>query len=80
MSQTAGYSLSALGPIGAGALHQWTGSWTPVIALLVTGTALQGLAALKAGAAQTIESPPAKKYAPAKACPAGTSNAASNVT
>jgi CP family cyanate transporter-like MFS transporter len=49
MSQTAGYALSAAGPVGVGAVYQATGSWTPVLVILLVGIGLQCLAGLKAG-------------------------------
>jgi CP family cyanate transporter-like MFS transporter len=48
MSQTAGYALSAAGPAGIGAVYQGTGSWTPVLAILLVAIAFQGVVGLKA--------------------------------
>lgn len=44
--QSFGYTLATLGPLGAGALRQVTGSWTLVLALLITGAVLQGIIGL----------------------------------
>lgn len=43
MSQAVGYLIAALGPVGGGALHQLTGSWTAVLVVLL---ALAGVAAV----------------------------------
>ena len=39
--QSIGYTVATLGPLGAGALHQAVGSWTPVLALLIVGALAQ---------------------------------------
>ncbi|MFF8816802.1 MFS transporter [Leucobacter sp. NPDC015123] len=39
--QSIGYTVATLGPLGAGALHQATQSWTPVLVLLIVGAAAQ---------------------------------------
>lgn len=57
MSQTAGYTLSALGPVGAGALRDLTGSWDVVIWVFLTLLALQAVAGVIAGANRTISEP-----------------------
>jgi CP family cyanate transporter-like MFS transporter len=49
LSQTAGYSLSALGPVGAGALHDIVGSWKPILAILIGLVSIQFVAGLFAG-------------------------------
>lgn len=42
MAQSVGYSVAALGPLGTGLLHSWTGSWSSV-GLLYTGVTIVGL-------------------------------------
>lgn len=49
MSQTAGYAMAALGPVGAGALYDLTHSWTPLLVALIALIVFQGLAGLIAG-------------------------------
>ncbi len=49
MAQLVGYVVAALGPIGVGALHDATGSWTPALVVLVALTLPELLAALGAG-------------------------------
>lgn len=44
--QSAGYSFATLGPLGAGALHQSTGSWSIVLVALGCCAALQGVLGL----------------------------------
>ena len=39
--QSIGYTVATLGPLGAGALHQAAGSWTPVLGALIVGAAAQ---------------------------------------
>lgn len=39
--QSIGYTVATLGPLGAGALHQATGAWTPVLVLLIVGALAQ---------------------------------------
>lgn len=41
--QSTGYTVATLGPLGAGALRQATGSWTPVLVLLIVIALAQGL-------------------------------------
>ncbi|MEC3956379.1 MFS transporter [Nocardia sp. CDC153] len=57
LTQTVGYSLSAVGPVGAGALHDLTGSWGPVLAVLAVCIVIQGVAGAYAGRGVFIESP-----------------------
>ncbi len=49
MSQSAGYALSALGPVGAGLLHSLTGSWPTVMMVLVGLIAVQAICGLFVG-------------------------------
>ncbi|GAA1323992.1 MFS transporter [Leucobacter albus] len=44
--QSIGYTVATLGPLGAGALHQAVGSWTPVLVLLAVGAAVQATVGL----------------------------------
>ncbi len=46
LAQSAGYSLATLGPLGAGALHQWTGDWSLILAALIVLVMLQGAVGL----------------------------------
>ncbi|MFK4789632.1 MFS transporter [Microbacterium sp. ZW T5_56] len=39
--QSVGYTLATVGPLGAGAIHQATGSWTPVLGILAGGALVQ---------------------------------------
>ena len=39
--QSIGYTVATLGPLGAGALQQATGSWTPVLLMLIVGATAQ---------------------------------------
>lgn len=57
MSQTAGYCLSALGPVGAGALRDLTGSWEPVIWIFLGLLALQAVAGFFAGRDRSVDEP-----------------------
>ncbi|MVU82408.1 MFS transporter [Nocardia sp. ET3-3] len=57
VTQTVGYSLSAVGPVGAGALHDLSGSWGPVLAVLAVFIVVQGVAGAYAGRSVFIESP-----------------------
>lgn len=59
MSQTAGYTLSAVGPVGAGALRELTGSWEPVIWVFLALLVLQGLAGILAGSDRKVDAAPA---------------------
>jgi CP family cyanate transporter-like MFS transporter len=55
MSQSVGYCFAALGPFGAGAVHDWSGGWGGV-AVLFTGAALVTLTVgWRAGAPGTID-------------------------
>lgn len=49
MSQSIGYLLAALGPVGVGAVHDVTGSWTIAMGVLSLVLIPQALAALVAG-------------------------------
>ncbi|MGP6174319.1 CynX/NimT family MFS transporter [Corynebacterium sp. A21] len=49
MSQTAGYTMSALGPVGAGALRDLTGGWDVVIWVIIGIVAVQAVAGVFAG-------------------------------
>jgi MFS transporter, CP family, cyanate transporter len=48
-AQGIGYALATLGPIGAGALLEWTGAWQAVIVLAIVAALVQAFAALLAG-------------------------------
>ncbi|GAA1252135.1 CynX/NimT family MFS transporter [Kitasatospora nipponensis] len=54
MSQAVGYLIAALGPVGGGALHQLTGSWTPVLVLLLLLAGAAALAGWGAGRNRTL--------------------------
>ncbi|WP_197420087.1 MFS transporter [Mycobacterium sp. NAZ190054] len=41
MANSGGYLLAATGPFTAGLLHEWTGSWTSALVLLVVASAVQ---------------------------------------
>jgi len=41
MANSGGYLLAAVGPFLAGLMHEWTGSWSPALILLVAASALQ---------------------------------------
>jgi cyanate transporter len=67
MSQSVGYAIAAIGPLGIGALHDLTGGWTvPTIVLLIS-TGFMTLPGLAAGRARTISAAPE----PASAHPGG---------
>lgn len=55
MSQTAGYTLSAIGPVGAGLLHDLTGTWSSLVILLVLITTVQCIAGFMAGRPVKLE-------------------------
>ena len=55
MSQTAGYALSSIGPVGAGMLHDLTESWQAVLILLIVLISTQALAGLWAGRNQQVD-------------------------
>jgi CP family cyanate transporter-like MFS transporter len=54
MSQSIGYLIAAAGPVGAGALHQLTGSWTAVLALLIVLAGVAAVAGWSAGRNRTL--------------------------
>ena len=54
MAQGIGYLLAACGPIAAGAIRGATGSWVPVIILLIGLTVAQGISGALAGRNRTI--------------------------
>ncbi|HEU5155463.1 MAG TPA: MFS transporter [Streptosporangiaceae bacterium] len=59
MSQSVGYVIAAVGPLGIGALHDLTGGWTvPAVALLII-TCVMTLPGLAAGRTRTISGVPA---------------------
>jgi cyanate transporter len=67
MSQSVGYAIATIGPLGIGALHDLTGGWTvPTIVLLII-TGFMTLPGLAAGRARTISAAPE----PASAHPGG---------
>ncbi|MFH9084843.1 MFS transporter [Streptomyces sp. NPDC017673] len=57
MGQGIGYLIGVLGPLGAGALHDVTGTWGWPLAVLLTACAVQILVALPAGRARTLTAP-----------------------
>ncbi|MDF2823426.1 MAG: transporter [Mycobacterium sp.] len=48
MVNSGGYLLAASGPLAAGLLHEWTGSWTPALVLLTVAAVAQLLIAVPA--------------------------------
>jgi MFS transporter, CP family, cyanate transporter len=48
MANSGGYLLAASGPVAAGLMHQWWGSWTPALVLLVVAAGLQVVLAVPA--------------------------------
>ncbi|CCV09420.1 putative permease of the major facilitator superfamily [Mesorhizobium metallidurans STM 2683] len=55
MSQTVGYSVSALGPVGAGALHDFTNSWEIVLTGLIVLVSVQILFGWVAGSNRRVD-------------------------
>lgn len=55
MSQTAGYTMSAIGPVGAGALRDLTGDWEIVIWVLLAIVVAQAVAGIFAGRAVYVD-------------------------
>jgi CP family cyanate transporter-like MFS transporter len=51
MSQSIGYLIATLGPLGFGVLHDWTGGWTVGLLGTVAVAIIQGLCGLGAGRA-----------------------------
>jgi MFS transporter, CP family, cyanate transporter len=49
MAQSLGYVLAATGPLLVGAVHDWTGSWAPPLALLLALLVPQAVAGVLAG-------------------------------
>lgn len=41
MANAGGYLLAAIAPVLAGLMHEWTGSWTPALMMLVGAAVLQ---------------------------------------
>ncbi|MEU7019992.1 MFS transporter [Streptomyces sp. NPDC046203] len=60
MGQGVGYLIGVLGPLGAGALHDVTGTWAWPLAGLLVACAVQIAAALAAGRARTVAAAPAR--------------------
>jgi CP family cyanate transporter-like MFS transporter len=58
MGQGIGYLIGVLGPLGAGALHDTTGTWDWPLAALLLACAVQITAAFAAGRARTVATPP----------------------
>ncbi|HEX6468640.1 MAG TPA: MFS transporter [Streptosporangiaceae bacterium] len=56
MSQSVGYVIAALGPLGIGAVHDLTGGWTVPTAVLLVITCLMTLPGLAAGRLGTVGS------------------------
>ena len=54
MSQAVGYLVAAAGPVGAGALHQMTGSWTAPLVVLLALAAVAAVAGWGAGHDRTL--------------------------
>lgn len=54
MTQAVGYLIAAAGPVGAGALHQLTGSWTVPLALLLVLAGAAAVAGWGAGRGRTL--------------------------
>ncbi|WP_329582386.1 MFS transporter [Kitasatospora sp. NBC_01250] len=54
MSQAVGYLIAAIGPVGGGALHQLTGSWTAVLVVLLVLAAAASVAGWGAGRDRTL--------------------------
>lgn len=52
MANSGGYALAACGPLAAGILQQWTASWAPALALLVTAAAAQVVISIPAAGRQ----------------------------
>lgn len=46
MAQSVGYLIAAVGPVLAGAISQWTGSWLPVLVLVAAASAVQATVGL----------------------------------
>lgn len=55
MSQSIGYSVSAMGPVGAGAMHDTTNSWEVVLIGLIALVAVQILFGLVAGSDRHVD-------------------------
>ncbi|GGU99449.1 MFS transporter [Kitasatospora herbaricolor] len=54
MTQAVGYLVAAAGPVGAGALHQLTGSWTTPLVLLLVLAGVAAVAGWGAGRNRTL--------------------------
>ncbi|MEU9043135.1 MFS transporter [Kitasatospora sp. NPDC048343] len=54
MSQAIGYLVAAIGPVGAGALHQLTGGWETTLVLMLVLVAVVGAAGWGAGRNRTL--------------------------
>lgn len=57
MSQTAAYTFSSLGPVGAGALRDLTGTWDVVIWVFLTIIFIQAVAGVHAGRHRFVDEP-----------------------
>jgi len=55
MSQSVGYSVSAIGPVGAGALHDLTNGWDIVLIGLIALVVIQILFGLVAGSDRHVD-------------------------
>lgn len=71
MAQSMGYLLAAGGPLAAGAIHQLTGSWIPVILMLLGLTAAQAVFGGLAGRLLLIGDPPPRSVSGASRPGAG---------
>ncbi len=54
MSQAVGYLVAAIGPVGAGALHQLTGGWDATLLVLLVLAAVAAVAGWGAGRNRTV--------------------------
>jgi CP family cyanate transporter-like MFS transporter len=57
MAQSVGYVLAAIGPVGVGALHDLTGSWTVAMTALSLALIPQAIATMVAGRDVTMDTP-----------------------
>lgn len=55
MSQSIGYSVSAMGPVGAGALHDYTDGWDAVLIVLIVLVAVQIVFGFVAGSDRHVD-------------------------
>ncbi|MFB6988259.1 MFS transporter [Streptomyces sp. NPDC056230] len=67
MGQGIGYLIGVLGPLGAGALHDMTGTWVWPLAVLLTICAVQAMVGLTVGKARMVTVTPPRR--PRRASP-----------